>query len=117
MEGQGSSWLFDTDAGKRARDEELERVLRNAGTDWKQKATAIVLSMAGSTVLGEDIRLACTRRDVRPHHHNAWGGFVSSLVRDGILRPTGRMRNMAAVRSHGRQTFEYVVTRPEWRTP
>lgn len=87
---------------------EAQQALENAGVGWREQATAVVQDMGG-VVTGEDIRLQCEAAGVQPHHHNAWGGFVCALIRDGVLIPTGRYVPMKADGSHARKTQVYQV--------
>jgi hypothetical protein len=89
-----------------ARDAALDRVLTNAGEGWKARALAIVRTLP-EEVTGEDIRLACQSAGVTPHHHNAWGGFISSLDTHQQLTPLGRRVPMRAKGSHARKTDVY----------
>lgn len=95
-----------------ARDEAIDRVLANAGDGWRSDVLSVLLAMREREVTGEDIRLACEAENIRPHHHNAWGGMIAGLVREGYLRPTGKYQPMRAVGSHGRKTQVYERTRP-----
>jgi hypothetical protein len=95
------------DFERAARDAALDTVLDHAGQDWREQAKAVLHDMDDREVTGEDIRLACEAAGVRPHHHNAWGAFVASLVRDGLLIPTGRYVPMKAKGSHARKTQLY----------
>lgn len=99
--------LFDE---PHARDVSTAAVLRNAGSDWKADAVAVVERMRGDEITGESIRVECESRGVTPHHHNAWGSFVLSLVRSGVLVPTGRYVPMRAKGSHARKTQVYIVS-------
>lgn len=89
------------------RDRAIDQVTRNAGDDWRAKAVSIVRAMRMNEVTGEDIRLACESCGVKPHHSNAWGAFVSSLIREGVLEPTEIYRPMRAKGSHARKTQVY----------
>jgi hypothetical protein len=91
------------------RDAALEQVYYNAPEDWKAAALNVVLSMKSQLVTGEDIRLACEARNIKPHHHNAWGAFISSLKRQGVLAPTGKWVNMRGPKSNARKTELYHV--------
>lgn len=91
-----------------ARDRSIDRVLTNAGTDWREQAMEITRALGGE-VTGEDIRLACQAEKIGPHHHNAWGGLVNFMIREGLLLPTGRYVPMKATGSHGRRTQVYAV--------
>ena len=90
-----------------AKDAAIDQVLDNAGLSWQERATAVLRGMTASEVTGEDVRLACEARGVRPHHHNAWGGLTSRLVKAGLLVPTGRYVAMKAKGSHARKTQVY----------
>lgn len=98
-----------------ARDEALVRVSLNAGDDWRDAARAVLDLMPESEVTGEDVRLACEARGVRPHHHNAWGAVIAGFVRDGLLEPTGRYIPMRAKGSHARKTQVYRRAASEYR--
>lgn len=93
-----------------ARDEALERVLSNAGEEWKEAARAQILNNHyGKSMTGEDMRLACQEVGIVPHHPNAWGGFVQGLIKSKDLRPTMEFRPMRAKGSHARMTRVYEV--------
>ena len=96
-----------------ARDAATARVLDNAGEDWRDAAERVFESMTDDELTGEDIRLACEAAGVKPHHNNAWGAFILSLVRDGRLEATGRYRPMRAAGSHGRETKVYRTALPK----
>lgn len=87
----------------------LQRVLENAGHQWQVLARLVVRTMANQEVTGEDIRLRCLSLDIEPHHHNAWGAFISMLVTEGRLIPTGRYVAMKSERSNARKTQVYRV--------
>ena len=99
---------FDFD-GKARRDEGMERVLDNAGEDWRVGAERMVRAMRGKEMTGEDIRIMCSGSGIIPHHSNAWGGLVSGLVTRGVLKPTGRYTSMRDPKSHARETKVYLV--------
>ena len=92
-----------------ARDQSLKQVAANAGITWKDHATDVVLLFRGQLMTGEDIRLECHKRNIAPHHPNAWGGFVMGLVRSKVLLPTDRYVAMRAKGSHARKTQVYKV--------
>jgi len=87
----------------------LGRVLEHAGDNWQFLARLVVRTMHGQTVTGEDIRLRCAELNINPHHANAWGAFVSLMVKEGKLIPTGKYVPMKAVKSHARKTALYKV--------
>jgi hypothetical protein len=45
-----------------------------------------------------------------PGHHNAWGGLINSLIREGSIRFTGKYRKMKDPTSHARKTPVYYKT-------
>ena len=65
----------------------------------------------GTICTGEDLR--CMLLDAHgvaePRHPGVWGALTGSLVRRGILQPTGEWRPMRQKSSHGRKTPVYVV--------
>jgi hypothetical protein len=91
------------------RDAALEQVYGNTSDLWKTRVNAIVNGLTGSEVTGEDIRMACERSGVKPHHPNAWGSIISNLKRKGRLIPTGRYVNMKGPKSNARKTEVYYV--------
>lgn len=91
-----------------ARDAALSRVLDNAGPNWRDAAHRVLHSLPQSELTGEDLRLACAAAGVIPHHHNAWGGFIASLVKAGYLVPVGKRVAMRAKGSHARKTDVYT---------
>jgi hypothetical protein len=88
------------------RDVACEQVLANAGQKWQTDARSILLQMP-SELTGEDIRLACEDKGIKPHNNNAWGSFVLSLIKQGYLEPTGRYVAMRSDVSHARKTQVY----------
>lgn len=66
--------------------------------------------LAPARVAGHDgrrPRLACCDKGVFAHHPNAWGAFINSALRSGLIEPTGKYRAMRDRRSHGRETRVY----------
>lgn len=100
--------------GAQLRDEALATVLEHAGPAFTESVGDLVLSkLLGKNVTGEEIRLLCLKRGIRPHHHNAWGGIVNALVRRGVLVRLNGMKSMVDPTSHARKTFCYLVCEPE----
>lgn len=92
-----------------ARNAALSQVLEHAGPAWQADAIRIIRDrLAGQEVLAEAFRAACEAEGVRPHHHNAWGGLTSALVRAGVIEDTGRVERSRDLRSHARR-------QPVWR--
>lgn len=96
-------------AAAAARDKAIAQVLRNAGEDWQSDAIRIIRQqLAGQEVLAETFRATCEKAGVKPHHHNAWGGLTSALVRAGVIVDTGRVEKSRDPKSHARR-------QPVWR--
>lgn len=93
-----------------ARDAALAQVLANAGEQWQAKAEKHINTVLdGQMVTGEDMRLSCLKAGIKPHHPNAWGGFVAGLIKREVIEPTGIFRQMKAPGSHARITRVYIV--------
>lgn len=93
-------------SGRELRDVACEEVLAKAGQKWQTDARSVLLQMP-QELTGEDLRLACEDKGIKPHHPNAWGSFVLSLIKQGYLERTGRCVAMKAPESHARQTQVY----------
>lgn len=65
----------------------------------------------GREVTGEDIRLRLSKNGITPTHSNAWGGLVRSLIRDGLLTPTGFETYAEDPNSRSRRLQVYEVSR------
>lgn len=74
--------------------------------NWQAEALAVMLKMDGEFT-GEDIRLECRDAGVRAHHPNAWGMFILTALKDGVIERTGRWQPMRDPRSNSRQTQVY----------
>jgi len=96
-------------AGAQARDRAISQVLEAAGGSWQASAVSLIRQrLAGREVLAEAFRAACESAGIRPHHHNAWGGLTSALVKAGVIVDTGRVERSRDPRSHARR-------QPVWR--
>ena len=89
----------------------LARAKRNIGIAqvtqeaFRDKVYDYVISLKeGIEMTGEDIRRACENRGILAHHHNAWGGTILGLIRNGYLTKTGRWAQMKDTKSHARST-------------
>lgn len=92
-------------ASREARDAGLDAVVEAAGTEFRDGVRGVVEKLPpGWTGTGEDIRELCSSRNISPHHHNAWGGVISGLIRKGFLQKTGDYTQMKSVKSHARET-------------
>ena len=98
------------DEGRTHRDEALERVSRTAFT---AAVKDVVESMSGQRVTGEDIRVECACRGVVPHHPNAWGAAINSMVRKNLLIFDNEYKQMKSASSHARKTPVYRVVEEE----
>lgn len=92
---------------KAARDEAIDRVATNAGSEWVATGLNKISQLAAGEYTGEQIRLILTEAGIVPHHHNAWGALISSAVKRGILIDTGRLDHMQTKKSHARKTSVY----------
>lgn len=99
----------DLFGAKGERDENLDRVLANAGMWSKLALDAIARLPEGSQASGEDIRLWLTPIIGPPHHHNAWGALIMVAVKHKLLRDIGST-HMRTERSHARKTTLYRRT-------
>ena len=95
--------------GRKLRDEGIDRVLENAGDEWKAKVLGELIKLKGQTIKAEDLRRHCLAAGIFPHHPNAWGGFTQGLVKQGRLKKTGSYTQMTDPNSHGRETKIYLV--------
>jgi hypothetical protein len=90
--------------GEQLRDTGIKTVIANAGDDWLKKATDLIqVRFAGQEVLAETFRKVCEEENIRPHHHNAWGGLTNRLIKQGILIDTGRVAKSTHPTSHARR--------------
>jgi len=96
-----------------ARDHALDAVLNNTPVGWKEQVREFVKSLPVMKLRAEEIRLMCIKRGLVPHHHNAWGGMTTSLVKDGYLEPIPDCYEaMQAKGSHARKTQVYQTKPP-----
>jgi len=99
------------------RDDGLKQVLANTPDGWKegvvQAARHLLEGM--NYVTGEDIRLYCEQKNIRPHHCNAWGGVVPLLVSLDYLKETDRTVKAKDPKAHSRRirVWESTVFRPQ----
>lgn len=97
--------LFEARA---ARDEALDRVTSNAGSDWMAAGLLEISRLSNWEGTAEDLRLLFLDRGFhQPHHHNAWGGLIRTAIGRGLLLRTGRFTNMRTRKSHARMTAVY----------
>jgi hypothetical protein len=92
-----------------ARDNAQTAVLDNAGVEWRQQVRDYIKGIAPGTELrGEQVRTLCLDRGIKPHHHNAWGAMIKTLVKEGYLEVIdGKFEAMQAKGSHARKTQVY----------
>jgi len=110
MDSQGN---LDLDGLAQARKEaNLEAVAHNAGT-WIARVIAAARDLAasrpGAFVTGETLRQTLEPLIGAPHHHNAWGAAIATLVRSGTIKQTGRWVPMKGPKSNARRTPEYIL--------
>jgi hypothetical protein len=101
---------YDLLKSAQARDAALDQVAENAGDDFSTRAyNAVMRIPKGWVGTGEDIR-EIVEKEATPHHHNAWGAFISLLCRYKIIEKTGEYRKMRQIKSHARATAVYKKT-------
>lgn len=98
--------MGEQQAGREAQDAVLSKAEQRA--QFRRRAFAEFLKLASGAYTGEDIRLAIEAAGVSPHSPNAWGAFISYLIREGELEKTGSYIPMRAKGSHGRATRVYL---------
>ena len=103
-------WKANLQLGLFEKDAALKQVGSHSGTFMERAMAALDALESGSVVTGEDIRFSCTEKKIAPHHPNAWGALISSAVKKGLIRETGRWVPMRDVRSKARRTPEYYRT-------
>jgi hypothetical protein len=92
------------------RDKALDHVGERSG-DFIEHGLQAIQTISADEVTGEELRAELEGRGIRPHHHNAWGALTMTAIRQGLLAPTERFRNMRGPKSHGRMTRVYRVAR------
>jgi hypothetical protein len=98
---------YDLLKSVKARDAALDRVAENAGGFSTLAYNAVMKIPKGWVGTGEDIREIVEREGITPHHHNAWGAFISLLCRYEIIEKTGLYTQMKRVGSHARVNAVY----------
>lgn len=106
--------LFDTKASRRLRNEGMASAEAGAD-DWKTAAIMAFVSFGNTGVrffITEDFRRWWMGRGnfIEPRHHNAWGAFTAAMLKAGLIRPTGRVRAAASVKSHARKMLEWEIS-------
>lgn len=83
--------LFSYQEAKKQRDDALERVTKNANTDWKIRAEQAVLKLAGEreTFIADDVWEFGIEKPKEPR---ALGGVMMGLSRRGVIIKTGQYR-------------------------
>ena len=100
-------------AAKAVRDEAVDRVGRNAPTEWKAHATEAVLHVARMTPIftadevWQRLEILNQAEGANP---KALGAVLSSLARDGVIETTGNYRKSVLPRRHQRPVAEWRLT-------
>ncbi len=96
-------------SGELLRDEAIAKVSDN-NEKWMELCVESATHFAEhhDTFTGEDIRFTCLGSVGHPHHSNAWGALVNTLIRRKIIKPTGEYRAMKDDSSHARKTPVYT---------
>jgi hypothetical protein len=105
----------DLEAGRALRDQGIQQTM-SANRAWSDLAEAEFIRMAALSpvypryMTGQEIRVALGERGVpEPSNPNAWGGFISGLVKRKYLFPTGNFKQTALPQSHARITRVYFI--------
>lgn len=100
---------LDLFAGRELRDEGRDRVADHNEL-WIDACRRQAEQFIGTrdTFTGEDIRLHCEATVGHPKHPNAWGSLVNILIKQHVIRPTGRHMPMRDPISHARMTPVYT---------
>lgn len=102
-----SARVYDLTAARAARDAGMDSVAGN-NPEWMPAALQIVAHMPrGWRGLTEDLRPVIEAAIGPPTHTNAYGALARIAKSRGLLRVTGRRRQMRLTRSHARNTDEY----------
>lgn len=113
MDGSGFEQLtFDQALEKR---NAVLDAVADRNTGWLALAAAEMAKLEpGQTGIGEDYRRILLERGVPPPKHpNAFGAFIATMARRGVLVPTGEYRAMREAKSNGRKSAVYRLQRPE----
>jgi hypothetical protein len=104
--------MKNIELGRALRDDGARLALENAGEEWKERATTLVLKYFDITgdALFEDAREYAIQCGVgSPPSPNSWGAVALSLSKKNLITKTGVLLPSKAVKSHGR-------SQPVWRT-
>ena len=99
--------------GAEMRNKAIQQAIENEKEAWRElhnKELAIFLAVrTAATFIAEDFRVwFMARGNEAPHHHNVWGAMWMAASRRGLVVKTGHSRQMREVRSHARDTTEWV---------
>ena len=88
----GQGWLFDD--ARRKRDEGMDRVERNAGATFSDKAQVFIVDylVNNPPTSCEVIVNACKEAGISPHNDHAFGPVFLKLLRGGRIRKAGLTR-------------------------
>jgi hypothetical protein len=105
--------MFDSRLSRRLRDDGMASAESEAD-DWKLASLRAFMAFGNTGIrhfITEDFRKWWMDRGdyFEPRHHNAWGAFTASMLKGGLIRPTGRVRAAASVKSHARKMLEWEI--------
>ncbi len=92
--------------GQVLRDEGIKTVTEH-NESWMELCLKSIERVTWQSFTGEDVRFHCSKMVGLPHHSNAWGALINSLVKRGIIEKTGEYRPMRDDNSHARSTPVY----------
>lgn len=104
---QRSGSLFDSEEGKRRRDEAIQRVGENASVSWKDAAREAVnlICRSGHPFTTDEVWQVLKDNFPgipKPREPRAIGAIMSSAARRGLIRPTGEMTPSLRPEDHRR---------------
>jgi hypothetical protein len=94
-----------TPTGEALRDQGIQLTLLN-NDQWMEDALREIprFKVAYPEFIGEELRSWLTSNHIYPSSPNAWGALTRTLLTQGRIRDTGRVRKMKAPKSHARRS-------------
>ncbi len=94
--------------GELLRDEGIAKVSVNNESWMELCLTEVSKAHYNGEFTGEDLRFRLLGSIGHPAHSNAWGALINTLIKRGIIKPTGEYRPMRDDNSHARKTPVYT---------
>lgn len=102
--------IYDLVRSIQARDRGLSLAASNDTSFFMSLGLMFIGALPPGEYTGEEINALLTRRGIVPRTHKGWGALTRQAADLGLLKDTGRVRQMRKVQSHARRT-------PVWRRP